>query len=163
MLSWTLWLIATFSPPISPTAQPPGAPPVDALAGPVPADGLSPCGSDAHEPNDQRRKAKRLLPSAGQADTPRLAGATCEADFDWYRVHFDRGAKVSLTVHHHPTAKLVAPQIYKPNGRKPIGRVKRRKGMTQLSFRAPRTGDYKLRISGNDATRTVYSIEVSTR
>lgn len=149
MLSWTLWLIAAFSPPL--TAQP------------TAPDAILACGSDAHEPNDLRRKAKRLLPGAGTAEIPRLEAATCESDFDWYRVHFERGAKVVLTLHHHPTAKLVAPQIFKPNGRKPIGRVERRKGLTRLRFRAPRTGDYKLRVSGDDATRTVYSIEVSTR
>jgi hypothetical protein len=149
MLSWTLWLIAAFAPPITPVASSP-----DALSG---------CGTDAYEPNDLRRKAKRLQPGAGQKDVPRLEAATCESDFDWYRVHFERGKTVVLTLHHHPTAKLVAPQIFKPNGRKPIGRVKRGKGQTRLRFRTPRTGDYKLRISGDDATRTVYSIEVSIR
>lgn len=150
MLSWTLWLTATLSVP------------------------LAPCGADAFEPNDERRQARRLASDATQrkllgpivgadAPLPAFNGATCADDIDWFRVHVKRGAKVTITINHHPTAKLATPRIFKPGGRKFIGKVERKRGEVRLKFRATRRGDYRLRIAGGDATRTAYSVKVSAR
>lgn len=150
MLSWTLWLTATLAVP------------------------LAPCGADAFEPNNLRRKARRLASDATQrkllgpvvgatAGVPAFNGATCVDDVDWYRVHFDRGAQVTLTISHHPTARLETPRVFKPGGRKFIGKVERERGEVRVKFRARRAGDYRLRIAGRDKTRTAYSVMVSAR
>lgn len=150
MLSWTLWVITALSVP------------------------MAPCGADSFEPNDERSKARRLESDASQrkllgpivgaeAPLPAFNGATCADDIDWYRLHLDRGAQVTITVTHHPTAKLAAPRVYKPGGRKSLGKVERGRGEVRVKFRATRRGDHRLRITGGDATRTAYSVKVSAR
>ena len=150
MLSWTLWLTAALSVP------------------------LAPCGADSFEPNDERRKARllttdsakrRLLgPIMGASSAlPAFNAATCEDDEDWYRLPLDRGAEVTITLSHHPTAKISTPKVFKPGGRKSIGKVERSRGEIKLRFRATRRGDHRLRIVGADGTRTTYSVTVSDR
>lgn len=131
MLGWGLWVLATLAIP------------------------LTPCGSDRHEPNDERRKA-RLLASP-------MEGATCEGDPDWFKLHLEKGRQIEIVIDHHPTARLAAPQVYKPGGRKPVGRVAREKGRTRVRFTTHRTGNHRIRIAGADGTRTVYSLSVSSR
>lgn len=131
MLSWSLWLLATLAVPVTP------------------------CGTDAQEPNDVRRKARAL--------TQPIEGATCAADVDWFKVHLEKGKQVEIVIDHHPTARLATPQIYRPGGRKPVGRVKREKGRTRLLLRVRRTGNHRLRIAGADPTRTIYSLSTLSR
>lgn len=108
-----------------------------------------PCGHDAREPNDTRARAR----SGGDGPT---SGVTCAADPDWFYFDAVRGERLEAVVDLEHDAR-VRVDVFAPRRRKVLARG------PHARFAAPTSGRYRVRIRGEAATETGYTLRINRR
>ena len=108
------------------------------------------CADDAHEPNDERRRARRI--------DGVVHAATHRDDIDWYRIELPADAPLEL----HITVDGDGPRpeiaIFAPRGRKSRGQIADEAEARVLRFVVERAGIHRVRVRGRSDACVGYTL-----